>query len=111
MRERKNACERNRPAKGGKIEREKECPIWAEFELISRWLVVVAYNGDDLAKGMREREKRLREKSIWQREERKRERDKKRRPDLVVARDGEDWCGGGGLWRSNEGSMRRESFG
>ena len=25
----------------------------------------------------------------------------------MVARDGDDWCGGGGLWRSNEGSVRR----
>ena len=55
-------------AKGGKRERKKtknEGLIWTELELISRWLV-------------------------------------------VVARDGDDWCGGGGLWRSNEGSVRRE---
>ena len=46
-------------------QRENEGSIWAEHELISWWLVVVASNGDD-------------------------------------------WCGGGGLWRSNEGSVRRE---
>ena len=28
---------------------------------------------------------------------------------VVVAHDGDDWCDGGGLWRSNERSMRRES--
>ena len=49
-------------------ERKNEGPIWAELELISRWLVVVACDGDD-------------------------------------------WCGGGGLWRSNEGLERRESSG
>ena len=74
--------------------------------------MVVAYNGDDLAKGMREREKMPeRETDLAKGEKKEREREKKRRPDLVVARDGEDWCGGGSLWRSNEGSMRRESFG
>ena len=52
--------------------------------------MVVAHDGDDLAKGMRKRE---------------------RRSDLMVARNGDDWCGGGGLWRSNEGSMRIESSG
>ena len=26
----------------------------------------------------------------------------------MVALDGDDWCGGGDLWRSNEGSVRRE---
>ena len=30
---------------------------------------------------------------------------------VVVARDGDNWCGGGGLWRSNEGSARRETSG
>ena len=42
-------------AKGGKREREKKNkgPIWAELELISQWLMVVAHDGDDLAKGMR----------------------------------------------------------
>ena len=30
---------------------------------------------------------------------------------VVVARDGDDWCLGGGLWRNNEGSVRRENFG
>ena len=49
-------------------ERKNEGPIWAELELISRWLVVVAH-------------------------------------------DVNDWCGGGGLWRSNKGSVRRESSG
>ena len=74
--------------------------------------MVVAYNGDDLAKGMRERKKMPeRETDLAKGEKKEREREKKRRPDLVVARDGEDWCGGGSLWRSNEGSMRRESFG
>ena len=74
--------------------------------------MVVAYNGDDLAKGMREREKMPeRETDLAKGEKKEREREKKRRLDLVVARDGEDWCGGGSLWRSNEGSMRRESFG
>ena len=56
------------PAKGGKREKKKtknEGLIWTELELISRWLVVVAHDGDD-------------------------------------------WCGGGGLWRSHEGSVRRE---
>ena len=38
-------------------ERKNEGPIWAELELISRWLVVVAHDGEDLAKGMRERKK------------------------------------------------------
>ena len=38
----------------------------------------------------------------------KRER-KKQRPNLVVAHDGDDWCGGGGLWTSNERPVRRES--
>ena len=52
-----------------------------------------------------------RETDLVKGEKKEREREKKRRPDLVVARDGEDWCGGGGLWRSNEGSMRRVSFG
>ena len=49
--------------------------------MISQWLVVVAHDGDDLAKGMRERERereRLREKLIWQREEREREKMKAR---------------------------------
>ena len=58
---------------------------------------------------MRKREKKyLREKPIWQREERER---KKQRPNMVVAHDADDWCGGGGLWTSNERSVRRESFG
>lgn len=48
---------------------------------------MVAHNGDDLAKGTREKKR------------------------LVVAHDGDDWHGGGGLWRSNEGSVRRESSG
>ena len=26
----------------------------------------------------------------------------------MIAHDGDDWCGGGGLWRSNEGSVRGE---
>ena len=30
---------------------------------------------------------------------------------VVVACDGDDWRGGGDLWRSNKGSMRRESSG
>ena len=38
-------------------ERKNEGPIWAELKLISRWLVVVAHDGEDLAKGMRERKK------------------------------------------------------
>ena len=60
-------------------ERKNEGPIWAELELISRWLVVVAHDGEDLAKGMRERKKKcLRGKSIWQREEREREKMKAR---------------------------------
>ena len=29
----------------------------------------------------------------------------------MVACDGDDWFGGGGLWRSNEGLVRRESSG
>ena len=29
----------------------------------------------------------------------------------MAAYDGDDWCGDGGLWRSNEGSMRRETLG
>ena len=58
--------------------------------------MVVAHDGDDLAKRMRERE---------------REKERERRLDLVVARNGDDWCGGGSLWRSNEGSVRRESPG
>ena len=67
MREKK--CLREKPIRQ-REEREKkktknEGLIWTELELISRWLV-------------------------------------------VVARDGDDWCGGGGLWRSNEGSVRRE---
>ena len=45
-------------------ERKNEGPIWAELELISRWLVVVAHDGDDLAKRMREREKEN-EGPIW----------------------------------------------
>ena len=55
------------PTKGGKREKKtkNEGLIWTELELISRWLV-------------------------------------------VVARDGDDWCGGGSLWRSNEGLVRRE---
>ena len=68
---------------------------------------MVAHVGDDLEKGMREK-KRLREKSICKG---RKKREKKRRPDLVVARDGDDWFGGGGLWRSNEGLVRRESSG
>ena len=41
--------------KGGEREREREREnkgsIWAELELISRWLVVVASNGDDWSGG------------------------------------------------------------
>ena len=35
--------------------KHKDELIWAELELISWWLVVVAHDGDNLAKGMRER--------------------------------------------------------
>ena len=88
-------------------ERKNEGPIWAELELILRWLVVVAHDGEDLAKGMRERKK-----NAWEGNRSgkgRKEREKKWRPDLVIAHDGDDWCGGGGLWRSNEGSVRGES--
>ena len=67
---------------------------------------------------MREK-KRLKEKSIRQREEREKKKTKNEgliwtelelisRWLVVVARDGDDWCGGGSLWRSNEGLVRRE---
>ena len=94
MRERKNACERNRSAKGGKIEREKEGPIWADFELISRWLVVVAYNGDDLAKGMRERNNAWeRNRSGKGRKERERKKKTKAQSGLSL-----NWSCGGSWW-------------
>ena len=48
---------REKPICKGRKERKNEGPIWAELELISRWLVVVAHDGEDLAKGMRERKK------------------------------------------------------
>ena len=53
-------------------------------------------------------------KNAWERNRSgkgRKKREKKRKPDLVVARDGDDWFGGGGLWRSNEGLVRRESSG
>ena len=68
---------------------------------------MVAHDGDNLAKGMRERKMPEREIDLAKGGK----REKKRRPDLVAAYDGDDWCGDGGLWRSNEGSMRRETLG
>ena len=68
---------------------------------------MVAHDGDNPAKGMRERKMPEREIDLAKGGK----REKKRRPDLVVACDGDDWFGGGGLWRSNEGLVRRESSG
>ena len=53
MREREETTERETDlVKGGERERERERErnkgsIWAELELISQWLMVVASNGDD----------------------------------------------------------------
>ena len=74
MRERKNAWERNQFAKRGKREKKRRPDLgWAWTDLT---VACVAHDGDDLAKGMRERKKCLREKLIWQREEREGEKTK-----------------------------------